>query len=76
MESKIDFYCVVSALLSLDRFLDRICKDERIKALAVDFLDPSMPHFQTTQDAAWAIERAASLFSIQDFSIGDALWVV
>lgn len=63
VDSKFNIYCVLSALLSLHQFADRICQESTLKALAIDLLDPSMPHFPTMEDAAFHIEHATPSFS-------------
>ena len=63
VDSRFNAYCVVSALLSLHQSPNRICQEDKLKALAIDLLDPSMPHFPTMESAAFAIRRATPLLS-------------
>lgn len=61
VNSTFSVYCVVSAFLSLYLFLDQICQENTLKALAIDLLDPSMPHFPTMEDTAYVVAHKSSL---------------
>ena len=74
--SNFNIYCVISALLSLYKFPSHICRHSTLNALAIDLLDPSMPHFATMEAAAFSIERATHSFGIQDFAPGECFWTV
>ena len=63
VDSRFNIYCVVSALVSLYLSSDRICQENTLKALAIDLLDPSMPHFSTMRKAVSVIELATPVFS-------------
>ena len=65
-DSKFNIYCVISALLSLDKFGSQICRHSTLNALAIGLLDPSMPHFPTMEAAGYSAEHATS--SIQRIS--------
>ena len=71
--SKFNAYCVVSALLSLRQFPNRICQESTLKALAIDLLDPSMPHFSTMEHVALAIDRAQSFLPL-DLAEEELFW--
>lgn len=62
VDSRFNIYCVVSALLSLYTSSSQICRHSTLTALAIDLLDPSLPHFSTMEAAALSIERATPLF--------------
>lgn len=66
LDSRFEVYCVLSALLSLYKFPSKICGHSTLNALAIDLLDPSMPHYSTMEDTAYSIERATELFSTDD----------
>ena len=76
VDSRLNFYCVVSALLSLHQSPDRICQEHTLKALAIDLLDPSMPHFATMETAARAINDATPLFSVLRYAEGASFWTI
>lgn len=65
VDSRFNIYCVVSALLSLYKFPSEICRHSTLNALAIDLLDPSMPHFSTMEAAAFSIDRATPSFETQ-----------
>ena len=74
VESRFDIYCVISALLSLYKFPSQICRHSTLNALAIDLLDPSMPHYPTMEAAAFSIDRATSSFSNSDFFAEAHFW--
>ena len=76
VDSRFDIYCVISALLSLFKFPSEICRHSTLKALAIDLLDPSMPHFSTMGDATYCIEHATSSFTDHDICAEALFWVV
>lgn len=66
LDFRFEVYCVLSALISLYKFPSKICGHSTLGALAIDLLDPSMPHYSTMEDVAFSIERATELFSTND----------
>ena len=66
VDPRFDIYCVISALLSVYKFPSQICRHSTLSALAIDLLDPSIPHFSTMEAAAYFIDLETSLFSNQD----------
>ena len=64
IDSRFNLYCVKSALLSLYKFPSQICQHSTLTALAIDLLDPSLPHFATMEAAVFSIEHATQLFEI------------
>ena len=76
VDSRFNIYCVISALLSLYKFPSQICRHSKLNALAIDLLDPSMPHFSTMEAAAFSIERATSSFSNQEMFDEAYFWTV
>lgn len=57
VDSTFNLYCVKSALLSLYKSPSQICQHSTLTALAIDLLDPSLPHFATMDAAAFFIEH-------------------
>lgn len=57
VDSTFNLYCVKSALLSLYKSPSQICQHSTLTALAIDLLDPSLPHFATMEAAAFFIEH-------------------
>ena len=76
VDSRFNTYCVISALLSLYEFPSQICRHSTLKALAIDLLDPSKPHFSIMEAAALAIERATPLFAVKDIFDEAYFWAV
>ncbi|KAL9611836.1 MAG: hypothetical protein Q9167_003529 [Letrouitia subvulpina] len=74
VNSRLDLYCVLSALLSLRQFSVRICQDNTLKRLAIDLLDPSMPHFPTMEVATFVIEHTTLFSSLRDADFWAIQW--
>lgn len=73
-DEKRDFgdYCVVSAILSLHMWSDKISQHERIYSLAINLLDPSKPHFESLKHTASRLESHSDPFGAT-VSLPDAL---
>ena len=71
-----DVYCMVSALISLERLPRTVCQDSTITALAIDLLNPSMPHFAKMEAAACTIEQRTRFFGDQGMVLDDNFWAV
>lgn len=76
LDSRFDVYCVSSALFSLYKFPSKICGHSTLNALAIDLLDPSIPHYSTMKVVAFFIERATESFSNPYFSFGAFFWTI
>lgn len=76
LDFRFNVYCVLSALLSLYRFPSQICRHSTLSALAIDLLDPSMPHFSTMELVAYDIENATSSFQTQDIFEEAYFWTL
>ena len=76
VDSRFNIYCVVTALLSLHKFPSQIYRHSTLNALAIDLLDPSMPHFPTMEIAAFSVEWAMSVFSDQNIFSDACFWNV
>ena len=76
VDSRFNIYCVMSALLSLYKAPSQIYRHSTLNALAIDLLDPCMPHFPTMEAAALSIERATSVFSDQNIFYDGCIWNV
>ena len=77
VNSKFSIYCLVSAFLSLQKFPSQICRHSTLIALAIDLLDPSMPHFSTMEAAGYYIEHVTDLDFMETIPLGSGiLWDV
>ena len=76
VDFRFNIHCVISALLSLYRFPNQICRHSTLNALAIDLLDPSMPHFPTMEAVALSIERETLVFSDQNIFSDGCIWNV
>ena len=76
VESRFNVYCVMSALLSLHKIPNQICRHSTLSALAIDLLNPSMRHFPTMKAAAFKIGRATEFIFDQKVLEEDCFWTV
>lgn len=73
-------YTVVLAIASLYTLCDDICQNEALKALAIDSLNPSKPHYRIMKRLMLALENegALGIFNTSgyflDFDIGAIEW--
>ena len=74
--SRFDIYCVESALASFLKFPSQICRNSRLSTLAIDLLDPSLPHFPTWEAAACTIMSAIYWFETNVLHNGAFSWGV
>ena len=73
---RLDIYRVLTAFLSLYKFPSQICRHSTLNKLAIDLLDPSLPHFSTIEAAAFSIEPTTWSFSNQVIFAEAFLWTV
>jgi hypothetical protein len=76
VEGDFNGYCVVSALLSLRKWPREISQQDTLCTLAIDLLDPSKPHFQILDAAAYHIENTMCFFSNRDWFAESHFWGV
>jgi len=76
VEGDFNSYCVVSALHSLRMWPREISQQDTLCTLAIDLLDPSKPHFQILNAAAWHIDDSINSFSDRDWFSESQFWRV
>lgn len=76
VESDFNSYCVVSALLSLYKLPGQICHQGMLRALVIDLLDPTKPHFEIMKLAVSAFENAMYIFSSRNVLNEEQWWSV
>lgn len=68
MDSDFGVFCVIEALETLNKFRDRFCQNETLKALAIDLFHPSMPHYDFMKAAAYEYEFGAGYSLLEESS--------
>ena len=76
VDFRFNIYCMISALLSLYRFPSQICRHSTLNALAIDLLDPSMPHYSTMEATGFLIHQELPVFTDQDIYSDACFWDV
>jgi hypothetical protein len=76
IEEDFKVYCVVSALILLQKWPLEISQQDTLCTLAIDLLDPSKPHFQILNATVRHIEASTGLFSNRDWFREDQFWNV
>ena len=76
VESDFNSYCMVSALLSLYKLPGQIYHQGMLRALVIDLLDPTKPHFETMKLAVSTLENAMDIFGSRDFLNEEQWWSV
>ena len=76
VDSKFNFYCLISAVLALYNFPIQIYRHSALSALTIDLLDPSLPHFSAMEVVGWFITYATTSFSTRDLGEDAGFWSV
>ena len=76
VNSRFNIYCVITALLSLHKFPSQICRHSTLNALAIDLLDPSLPHCSTMEATVCTTYYELPVFSNQDIFFDGYFWNV